>query len=90
MVICRAVLYKGSRVPNHLQTCHKVLGENFPTSCGYIERKDQGHTARLNYLFSGPLCIANEPIPYEDSNCICLSVYLKKLLFLKQSNKNFL
>ncbi len=24
------------------------------TRCGHIERKDQGHTARLVYLFSAP------------------------------------
>ena len=28
------------------------------TRCGHIERKDQGRTARLVYLFSGPFVLS--------------------------------
>ncbi len=27
------------------------------TKCGHIERRDQGHTAQLVYLFSGPFVL---------------------------------
>ncbi len=33
------------------------------TRCGHIERKDQGCTYRLVYLFNGSMCFANKPMP---------------------------
>ena len=63
------------RVPvrNHLQTCgmkceericqlSEIRGKKAKgiTRCGHIERKHQGRTARLFYLFIGPLVLCTQ------------------------------
>ncbi len=65
--------YEMSNNRNNLQTCHikceeiisqlsVIPGEkaNGVMTCGHIERKDEGHTARLVYLFSGPFGNINQ------------------------------
>ena len=41
---------------------------------GHIKRKDQGYTALLVYLV-GPLCLAHNHIPYQDSKCTSQSIH---------------